>query len=165
MSSITQLSSNRERTAYREFLILLGPFGNLTFHKLTSPSSAAWLSWRHHSLRYNSRATYFCHLSVSQSRTIDNWFNVFYLLISSDLRTSRQAMGSSHSVEIPGGGTEGYHVLRVRWPVKSDNPKYHPLLENRSRTNVAGHDNKIYGKAYPSGTCVFIKIQFTLRDL
>lgn len=23
-------------------------------------------------------------------------------------------MGSSHSVEIPGGGTEGYHVLRVR---------------------------------------------------
>ena len=22
-------------------------------------------------------------------------------------------MGGSHSVEIPGGGTEGYHVLRV----------------------------------------------------
>lgn len=22
-------------------------------------------------------------------------------------------MGTSHSVEIPGGGTEGYHVLRV----------------------------------------------------
>lgn len=22
-------------------------------------------------------------------------------------------MGSSHSVEIPGGGTEGYHVLKV----------------------------------------------------
>lgn len=23
-------------------------------------------------------------------------------------------MGSSHSIEIPGGGTEGYHVLRVK---------------------------------------------------
>lgn len=27
-------------------------------------------------------------------------------------------MGSSHSIEIPGGGTEGYHVLRVRELVK-----------------------------------------------
>jgi hypothetical protein len=27
-------------------------------------------------------------------------------------------MGGSHSVEIPGGGTEGYHVLTVRQPVK-----------------------------------------------
>ena len=24
-------------------------------------------------------------------------------------------MGSSQSVEVPGGGTEGYHVLRVSW--------------------------------------------------
>lgn len=29
---------------------------------------------------------------------------------------SPSAMGSSQSVEIPGGGTEGYHVLRVRAP-------------------------------------------------
>lgn len=33
-------------------------------------------------------------------------------------------MGGSHSVEIPGGGTEGYHVLRVRQPVKITESSY-----------------------------------------
>jgi len=72
-------------------------------------------------------------------------------------------MGSSHSVEIPGGGTEGYHVLRVRWPVKNNHPKY-LLLEKHSRTNIAENINKIYDKIYLSSTCAFIKIQVVLRD-
>lgn len=39
-------------------------------------------------------------------------------------------MGGSQSVEIPGGGTEGYHVLRVQ----ENSPGGHAGLEVRIRT-------------------------------
>ena len=33
---------------------------------------------------------------------------------SSIIEVADQKMGGSQSVEVPGGGTEGYHVLRVQ---------------------------------------------------
>lgn len=39
-------------------------------------------------------------------------------------------MGAGSSIEVPGGGTEGYHVLRVRKKFNKKNAKF-PELETK----------------------------------
>ena len=44
-------------------------------------------------------------VGAHEARTIETRFLIQY---------GRQKMGTSQSVEVPGGGSEGYHVLKVR---------------------------------------------------